>query len=96
MTVYTSIQRVDIEAITFEEIHEYAEESGSGSVNWMGHIVTVLDADCVVVTTNTGTHNFMPDEMLITSVLHDLCGGLCICKLDIFGELFYLADEDKQ
>lgn len=96
MTVYTSINRVDVETITHAEILEYAKECASDSVNWMGYTVTCLAKDRVVVTTATGTQNFTPNDILVTSEFNGICSGVCLCKLTIFNRLFYLAEEDKQ
>lgn len=68
---------VVIEAITFEEFVEYGRNNGASAniVNGMpwsfkynGHPVTHENDECYLIPTLEGTHNFTPQDMLITGV----------------------------
>ncbi len=78
---------VEIEAITFDEFIQYGINSGANIVNGMpwsfhynGHPVTHENDKCYLIPTLEGTHNFTPDDMLITGVK----GEIYPCKKDIF------------
>lgn len=78
---------VVIEAITFDEFVEYGKSHGANVVNGMpwsfnynGHPVTHENDKCYLIPTLEGTHNFTPDDMLITGVQ----GEIYPCKIDIF------------
>ena len=78
---------VVIEAITFDEFVEYGKSHSANVVNGMpwsfnynGHPVTHENDKCYLIPTLEGTHNFTPDDMLITGVQ----GEIYPCKIDIF------------
>lgn len=78
---------VVIEAITFDEFIEYGLNNGANIENGMpwkfdynGHPVYHENDKCYLIPTLEGTHNFTPDDMLITGVK----GEIYPCKKDIF------------
>lgn len=78
---------VVIEAITFAEFVEYGRANGGNIVNGMpwsfkykGHAITHENDECYLIPTLEGTHNFTPQDMLITGIK----GEIYPCKIDIF------------
>jgi hypothetical protein len=78
---------VVIDAITFAELVQHGRDSGAEIVSGMpwsfkykGHPITHENDKCYLIPTLEGTHNFTPDDMLITGVK----GEIYPCKLDIF------------
>lgn len=80
---------VIIEAITFDEFVEYGRSQakvlyGDKAMPWAfqykGHGITQENDECYLIPTLEGTHNFTPQDMLITGVK----GEIYPCKLDIF------------
>jgi hypothetical protein len=78
---------VVIEAITFDELVEYGKANGANIVNGMpwsfrykGHWITHENDRCYLIPTLEGTHNFTPNDMLITGIK----GEIYPCKKDIF------------
>lgn len=89
---------VVIEAITFGEFVEYGKTHEANIVNGMpwhfeynGHRITHENDVCYLIPTLEGTHNFTPQDMLITGV-H---GEIYPCKIDIFEATYELVREDK-
>lgn len=88
---------VVIEAITFDEFVEYGKTHGANIVNGMpwsfnynGHPVTHENDKCYLIPTLEGTHNFTPDDMLITGVQ----GEIYPCKIDIFEATYERVGEE--
>jgi len=82
---------VVIEAVTFEEFIEYGKQNGGNIVNNMpwsfsynGHPVTHENDSCYLILTLEGTHNFTPQDMLITGGN----GEIYPCKIDIFKKTY--------
>jgi hypothetical protein len=82
---------VVIEAITFQEFIEYGRSNGANivggmpwSFNYNGHPVTHENDECYLIPTLEGTHNFTPQDMLITGVN----GEIYPCKIDIFEKTY--------
>ena len=82
---------VVIEAITFDEFVQHGRDSGAAIVNGMpwsftynGHAVTHENDTCYLIPTLEGTHNFTPEDMLITGVK----GEIYPCKKDIFAATY--------
>jgi hypothetical protein len=78
---------VIIEAITFNEFVEYGKQHTTNIANGMpwsfdynGHPITHENDECYLIPTLEGTHNFTPQDMLITGVQ----GEIYPCKIDIF------------
>lgn len=87
---------VVIEAITFEEFVEYGKNNGGNIVNgfpwhfkYKGHPVTHEHDECYLIPTLEGTHNFTPQDMLITGVK----GEIYPCKIDIFEATYDRVDQ---
>ena len=88
---------VVIEAITFDEFVEYGRQHTDNIVDgkpwsfeYNGWAVTHETDTCYLIPTLEGTHNFTPEDMLITGVK----GEIYPCKKDIF-EKTYEAEIDK-
>ena len=88
---------VIIEAITFDELLQYGRENGSNivndmpwSFNYKGHPITHENDECYLIPTLEGTHNFTPQDMLITGVQ----GEIYPCKIDIFEATYEKVEED--
>ena len=84
-----------IEAITFEEFVQYGKENGGNIVNGMpwsfkynGHSVTHENDELYLIPTLEGTHNFTPQDMLITGVN----GEIYPCKKEIFEKTYEPAE----
>ena len=82
---------VVIEAITFDEFVQYGRDHSANIINDMpwsfeykGHPVTHENNQCYLIPTLEGTHNFTPEDMLITGVK----GEIYSCKLDIFAATY--------
>lgn len=82
---------VIIEAITFDELVEYGINNGGNMVNGMpwsfkykGHPITHENDKCYLIPTLEGTHNFTPQDMLITGIQ----GEIYPCKIDIFEQTY--------
>ena len=82
---------VVIDAITFNELVQHGRDSGANIVNGMpwsfqykGHAITHENDRCYLIPTLEGTHNFTPEDMLITGVK----GEIYPCKLDIFAATY--------
>jgi len=87
---------VIIEAITFEEFVEYGKNNGANIVNGMpwsfnynGHPVTHENDKRYLIPTLEGTHNFTPQDMLITDISEEIYP----CKPDIFEKTYDLLVE---
>jgi hypothetical protein len=87
---------VVIEAITFDEFVEYGRNNGGNIVNGMpwhfkykGHPVTHENDERYLIPTLEGTHNFTPQDMLITGV----SGEIYPCKMDIFELTYDLVEQ---
>jgi hypothetical protein len=87
---------VVIEAITFDEFVEHGKQNGGNIVNGMpwsfeynGHPVTHENDECYLIPTLEGTHNFTPQDMLITGVN----GEIYPCKKDIFEKTYEIVEE---
>ena len=86
---------VVIEAITFEEFIEYGKQHTDNIVDGMpwcfeynGWTVTHETDTCYLIPTLEGTHNFTPEDMLITGVN----GEIYPCKKDIFEKTYEVAE----
>ena len=86
---------VVIEAITFDELVEYGKANGGNivndmpwSFNYKGHPITHENDQCYLIPTLEGTHNFTPNDMLITGVK----GEIYPCKKDIFEATYEPAE----
>ena len=82
---------VVIEAITFDELVEHGKNNGGNIVNGMpwsfkykGHSITHENDGLYLIPTLEGTHNFTPQDMLITGVN----GEIYPCKIDIFEKTY--------
>ena len=91
MTKFSRKKPVIIDAITFEEFIELGKKSGANIVNGMpctfeykGHPVTYRHSKCYLIPTLEGSHDFTPEDMLITGVKHDIYP----CKKDIFKQTY--------
>ena len=78
---------VVIEAITFDEMVQYAKDIGTPLVDGMpwafeykGHPISHETNTRYLIPTLEGTHDMTPDDMLITGVK----GEIYPCKRDIF------------
>ena len=78
---------LEIEAITWDEFIAHGktkvDELNNGmpwSFDYNGHPVTHENDECYLIPTLEGTHNFTPQDMLITGVK----GEIYPCKTDIF------------
>ena len=87
---------VKIEAITFNEFVEYGKNHTKNIVNGMpwsfeynGHPVTHENDERYLIPTLEGTHNFTPQDMLITGVN----GEIYPCKIDIFEKTYEAVEE---
>ena len=81
---------VVVEAITFDEFIQYGREHGANivcnmpwSFYYNDHSVTHENDERYLIPTLEGTHNFTPQDMLITGVN----GEIYPCKIDIFEKL---------
>ena len=82
MTKYRK-KPVVVEAITFQEFVEYAKANTKAphwSIPYQGVNVTHENDERYLIPTLEGTHNFTPQDMLITGV----SGEIYPCKIDIF------------
>jgi hypothetical protein len=86
---------VVIEAITFDELVEYGKANGANIINGMpwsfqykGHHITHENDQCYLIPTLEGTHNFTPNDMLITGVK----GEIYPCKKDIFEQTYEVIE----
>ena len=82
---------VVIDAITFNELVQHGRDSGANIVKGMpwsfqykGHEISYENDRCYLIPTLEGTHNFTPEDMLITGVK----GEIYPCKLDIFAATY--------
>jgi hypothetical protein len=87
---------VIIEAITFDEFIEYGREYARvivdgipWSFKYNGHPVTHENDECYLIPTLEGTHNFTPQDMLITGVN----GEIYPCKIDIFEKTYEKVEQ---
>lgn len=87
---------VVVEAITFEEFIAYGREHANSLMNgvpwsfsYKGHPVTHENDECYLIPTLEGTHNFTPNDMLITGVK----GEIYPCKRDIFEATYALVEQ---
>lgn len=83
---------VTIEAITFDELVEFAKAQGATSptggnpwaFEYAGHPITHENEDCYLIPTLEGTMRFDRGDMLITGVK----GEIYPCKADIFAATY--------
>lgn len=83
---------VEIEAITFDEFVEYGRAQPDvyirngmpWSFKYKGWPITQENDRCYLIPTLEGTHNFTPEDMLITGV----AGEIYPCKIDIFNKTY--------
>src|SRR3990167_1419441 len=78
---------VEVEAITFDELIDYAKAHAATIVNgvpwsftYAGHPITHENDDCYLIPTLEGTHRMQRGDMLITGVK----GEIYPCKPDVF------------
>jgi len=88
---------VVIEAITFNQFIEYGKKNGGNIVNGMpwsflynGHPVTHETDTRYIIPTLEGSHNFTPEDMLITGVN----GEIYPCKIEIFEKTYEMVEAD--
>ena len=88
-----------MEAITFNEMTQFAVDSGAEIVNNMpwsfeykGHQITHENDECYLIPTLEGVHNMTPEDMLITGVQ----GEIYPCKLDIFKQTYSVSAANSE
>lgn len=87
---------VVIEAITFAQFVKYGLVHANTIVNgvpwsfeYQGRPITRSNDECYLIPTLEGTHNFTPQDMLITGIN----GEIYPCNLDIFEQTYEEVEE---